>query len=199
MLTADVELAERAKSYEFEYILIVNNNASNKAKKKEKTLDHIVSIEEEKIVKEEQTINTEKENLIENEICEEEKSDKFESFKILPNNKTFQFYGVTFKVKNEEIFIKKFNPHAKVFISATNKMTEVTERNTKKIVGISDFDNIVVLAKRQKNKEVQGVKIIIVNGEIKCNEEIYEFLDEIYISTILPEELQEEAKELMIS
>ena len=72
MLTADVELAERAKSYEFEYILIVNNNTSNKAKKKEKTLDHIVSIEEEKIVKEEQTINTEKENLIENDICEEE-------------------------------------------------------------------------------------------------------------------------------
>lgn len=199
LLTADVELAERAKSYEFEYILIVNNNTSNKAKKKEKTLDHIVSIEEEKIVKEEQTINTEKENLIENDICEEEKSDKFESFKILPNNKTFQFYGVTFKVKNEEIFIKKFNPHAKVFISATNKMTEVTERKTKNIVKISDFDNIVVLAKRQKNKEVQGVKIIIVNGEIKCNEEIYEFLDEIYISTILPEELQEEAKELMIS
>ena len=117
----------------------------------------------------------------------------------MPNNKTFQFYGVTFKVKNEEIFIKKFNPHAKVFISATNKMTEVTERKTKNIVKISDFDNIVVLAKRQKNKEVQGVKIIIVNGEIKCNEEIYEFLDEIYISTILPEELQEEAKELMIS
>ena len=78
-------------------------------------------------------------------------------------------------------------------------MTEVTKRNTKKIVKISDFDNIVVLAKRQKNKEVQGVKIIIVNGEIKYNEEIYEFLDEIYISTILPEELQEEAKKLMIS
>lgn len=57
----------------------------------------------------------------------------------------------------------------------------------------------MVLAKRQKNKEVQGVKIIIVNGEIKYNEEIYEFLDEIYISTILPEELQEEAKKLMIS
>ena len=31
LLTADVELAERAKSYEFEYILIVNNNTSNKA------------------------------------------------------------------------------------------------------------------------------------------------------------------------
>ncbi len=57
----------------------------------------------------------------------------------------------------------------------------------------------MVLAKRQKNKEVQGVKIIIVNGEIKYNEEIYEFLDEIYISTILPGELQEEAKKLMIS
>ena len=199
LLTADIELAERAKSYGFEYILIVNNNTSNKAKKKEKTLDHIVSIEEEKIVKEEQTINTENENSIKNEICEEENYDENESFEVLPKNKTFQFYGATFKVKNEEIFIKKFNPHAKVFISATNKMTEVTERKTKKIVKISDFDNIVVLAKRQKNKEVQGVKIIIVNGEIKCNEEIYEFLDEIYISTILPEELQNEAKKLMIN
>ena len=199
LLTADIELAERAKSYGFEYILIVNNNTSNKAKKKEETLEHIASIEEEKIFKEEQTINTENENSIKNEICEEENYDENESFEVLPKNKTFQFYGATFKVKNEEIFIKKFNPHAKVFISATNKMTEVTERKTKKIVKISDFDNIVVLAKRQKNKEVQGVKIIIVNGEIKCNEEIYEFLDEIYISTILPEELQEEAKEFMIS
>ena len=199
LLTADIELAERAKSYGFEYILIVNNNTSNKAKKKEETLEHIASIEEEKIFKEKQTINTENENSIKNEICEEENYDENESFEVLPKNKTFQFYGATFKVKNEEIFIKKFNPHAKVFISATNKITEVTEINTKKIVKISDFDNIVVLAKRQKNKEVQGVKIIIVNGEIKCNEEIYEFLDEIYISTILPEELQNEAKKLMIN
>lgn len=199
LLTADVELAERAKSYEFEYILIVNNNTSNKAKKKEKTLDHIVSIEEEKIVEEEQTINTEKENLIENEICEEENSDKIESFKILPSNKKFQFYGVTFKVKNGEIFIKKFNPHAKVFISATNKMTEVTERKTKKIVKISDFDNIVVLAKRQKNRDVKGTKIVIVDGEIQYEEEIYTFLNEIYLSRMLPEKLQDEAKKLMIN
>ena len=194
-----MELAERAKSYEFEYILIVNNNTSNKAKKKEETLEHIVSIEEEKIVKEEQTINTENENLIKNEICEEENSDKNENFEVLPTNKTFQLYGATFQVKNEEIFIKKFNPHAKVFISATNKITEVTEINTKKIVKISEFDNIVVLVRSQKNRDVKGSKIVIVDGEIQCEEEIYTFLDEIYISTILPEELQEEAKKLMIS
>lgn len=199
LLTADVELAERAKSYEFEYILIVNNNTSNKAKKKEKTLDHIVSIEEEKIVKEEQTINTEKENLIENDICEEENYDENESFEVLPKNKTFQFYGATFKVKNEEIFIKKFNPHAKVFISATNKITEVTEINTKKIVKISEFDNIVVLARSQKNRDIKGTKIVIVDGEIQCEEEIYTFLNEIYLSKMLPEELQNEAKKLMIN
>ena len=199
LLTADIELAERAKSYGFEYILIVNNNTSNKAKKKEETLEHIVSIEEEKIVKEEQTINTENENLIKNEICEEENSDKNENFEVLPTNKTFQLYGATFQVKNEEIFIKKFNPHAKVFISATNKITEVTEINTKKIVKISEFDNIVVLVRSQKNRDVKGSKIVIVDGEIQCEEEIYTFLDEIYISTILPEELQEEAKKLMIS
>ena len=65
----------------------------------------------------------------------------------MPKNKTFQFYGATFKVKNEEIFIKKFNPHAKVFISATNKITEVTEVteiNTKKIE-ISMFLSAVFL------------------------------------------------------
>ena len=49
-------------------------------------------------------------------------------------NESSQLTKVNFKVKNEEIFIKKFNPHAKVFISATNKMTEVTERNTKKLL-----------------------------------------------------------------
>ena len=202
LLTADVELAERAKSYEFEYILIVNNNTSNKAKKKEETLEHIVSIEEEKIVKEEQTINTENENSIKNEICEEENSDENESFEVLPKNKTFQFYGATFKVKNEEIFIKKFNPHAKVFISATNKITEVTEVteiNTKKIVKISEFDNIVGLARRQKNRDVKGTKIVIVDGEIQCEEEIYTFLNEIYLSRMLPEKLQDEAKKLMIN
>ena len=202
LLTADIELAERAKSYGFEYILIVNNNTSNKAKKKEETLEHIASIEEEKIFKEEQPINTENENLIKNEICEEENSDENESFEVLPKNKTFQFYGATFKVKNEEIFIKKFNPHAKVFISATNKITEVTEVteiNTKKIVKISEFDNIVVLARRQKNREVKGTKIVIVDGEIQCEEEIYTFLNEIYLSRMLPEKLQDEAKKLMIN
>lgn len=202
LLTADIELAERAKSYGFEYILIVNNNTSNKAKKKEETLEHIASIEEEKIFKEEQPINTENENLIKNEICEEENSDENESFEVLPKNKTFQFYGATFKVKNEEIFIKKFNPHAKVFISATNKiteLTEVTEINTKKIVKISEFDNIVVLARRQKNRDVKGTKIVIVDGEIQCEEEIYTFLNEIYLSRMLPEKLQDEAKKLMIN
>lgn len=202
LLTADIELAERAKSYGFEYILIVNNNTSNKAKKKEETLEHIASIEEEKIFKEEQTINTENENSIKNEICEEENSDENESFEVLPKNKTFQFYGATFKVKNEEIFIKKFNPHAKVFISATNKITEVTEVteiNTKKIVKISEFDNIVVLARRQKNRDVKGTKIVIVDGEIQCEEEIYTFLNEIYLSRMLPEKLQDEAKKLMIN
>ena len=199
LLTADIELAERAKSYGFEYILIVNNNTSNKAKKKEETLEHIASIEEEKIFKEEQPINTENENSIKNEICEEENSDENESFEVLPKNKTFQFYGATFKVKNEEIFIKKFNPHAKVFISATNKITEVTEINTKKIVKISEFDNIVVLARRQKNRDVKGTKIVIVDGEIQCEEEIYTFLNEIYLSRMLPEKLQDEAKKLMIN
>lgn len=202
LLTADIELAERAKSYGFEYILIVNNNTSNKAKKKEETLEHIASIEEEKIFKEEQPINTENENLIKNEICEEENSDENESFEVLPKNKTFQFYGATFKVKNEEIFIKKFNPHAKVFISATNKITEVTEVteiNTKKILKISEFDNIVVLARRQKNRDVKGTKIVIVDGEIQCEEEIYTFLNEIYLSRMLPEKLQDEAKKLMIN
>ena len=199
LLTADIELAERAKSYGFEYILIVNNNTSNKAKKKEETLEHIASIEEEKIFKEEQTINTENENSIKNEICEEENYDENESFEVLPKNKTFQFYGATFKVKNEEIFIKKFNPHAKVFISATNKITEVTEINTKKIVKISEFDNIVVLARRQKNRDTKGTKIVIVDGKIQCEEEIYTFLNEIYLSKMLPEELQNEAKKLMIN
>ncbi len=199
LLTADIELAERAKSYGFEYILIVNNNTSNKAKKKEETLEHIASIEEEKIFKEEQTINTENENSIKNEICEEENYDENESFEVLPKNKRFQFYGATFKVKNEEIFIKKFNPHAKVFISATNKITEVTEINTKKIVKISEFDNIVVLARRQKNRDIKGTKIVIVDGEIQCEEEIYTFLNEIYLSKMLPEELQNEAKKLMIN
>lgn len=199
LLTADIELAERAKSYGFEYILIVNNNTSNKAKKKEETLEHIASIEEEKIFKEKQTINTENENSIKNEICEEENYDENESFEVLPKNKTFQFYGATFKVKNEEIFIKKFNPHAKVFISATNKITEVTEINTKKIVKISEFDNIVVLARSQKNRDIKGTKIVIVDGEIQCEEEIYTFLNEIYLSKMLPEELQNEAKKLMIN
>jgi hypothetical protein len=199
LLTADIELAERAKSYGFEYILIVNNNTSNKAKKKEETLEHIASIEEEKIFKEEQTINTENENSIKNEICEEENYDENESFEVLPKNKTFQFYGATFKVKNEEIFIKKFNPHAKVFISATNKITEVTEINTKKIVKISEFDNIVVLARSQKNRDIKGTKIVIVDGKIQCEEEIYTFLNEIYLSKMLPEELQNEAKKLMIN
>ena len=70
---------------------------------------------------------------------------------------------------------------------------------TKKIVKISEFDNIVVLARRQKNRDVKGTKIVIVDGEIQCEEEIYTFLNEIYLSRMLPEKLQDEAKKLMIN
>ena len=46
---------------------------------------------------------------------------------------------------------------------------------------------------------MKGTKIVIVDGEIQCEEEIYTFLNEIYLSKMLPEELQNEAKKLMIN
>lgn len=173
LLTADVELTERAKSYGFEYILIVNNT-SNEDKKKEKMLEPIVQIEE-------------------------ENSDKNESFEVLPKNKTFQFYGATFKVEKEYICIRKFNPHSKVFIAAPNEVTEITERIKKQIFKISEFDNLLVLARQNNNREIKAAKIVIVDGEIQYDEEIYTFLNDIYLSKMLPEELQNEAKKLMIN
>ena len=173
LLTADVELTERAKSYGFEYILIVNNT-SNEDKKKEKMLEPIVQIEE-------------------------ENSDKNESFEVLPKNKTIQFYGVTFKVEKEYICIRKFNPHSKVFIAAPNEVTEITERIKKQIFKISEFDNLLVLARQNNNREIKAAKIVIVDGEIQYAEEIYTFLNDIYLSKMLPEELQNEAKKLMIN
>ena len=56
-----------------------------------------------------------------------------------------------------------------------------------------------MLARRQKNRDVKGTKIVIVDGEIQCEEEIYTFLNEIYLSRMLPEKLQDEAKKLMIN
>lgn len=130
---------------------------------------------------------------------EEENSDKNESFEVLPKNKTIQLYGVTFKVEKEYICIRKFNPHSKVFIAAPNEVTEITERIKKQIFKISEFDNLLVLARQNNNREIKAAKIVIVDGEIQYDEEIYTFLNDIYLSKMLPEELQNEAKKLMIN
>ena len=68
----------------------------------------------------------------------------------------------------------------------------------KQIFEISKLDYIIVLGKQKTNREIKAIKIVIVNGEMQANEETYTFLNDIYLSKILSNELQEKAKRLMI-
>lgn len=118
---------------------------------------------------------------------------------VLLRNITFQFWGVTFKVENEDVCIRKFNTQSKVFISKANKRTELTDRITKQFFKTSDFDSLVILARRNSKKKIKATKIVIVDGEWRAYEEIYTSTNEILLSKILPSELQDEAQKLMRS
>lgn len=168
LLTADINLANRAKGYGLEYILILKHDNSK---------------------------STENLNVQEQETKNNVKKEKED----IEDNKSLHFQGVSCKVENNNIVVRKFNPHAKVFVVVSKEIEEITKRREKQIFEISKLDYIIVLGKQKTNREIKAIKIVIVNGEMQVNEEIYTFLNDIYLSKILSNELQEKAKRLMIN
>lgn len=167
LLTADINLANRAKGYGFEYILILKYDKSD--------------VTEKTTIPEQENVN----NVNKEEGIEEDKS--------------LHFQGISCKIESDNIVVRKFNLHARVFVSVSKEIKEVTEMRKKQFYKISELEHIIVLSKQKNNREVKGGKIIIVNGEMKLYEEIYAFLNDIYLSKILSNELQEKAKKLMIN
>ena len=167
LLTADINLANRAKGYGFEYILILKYDNS-------KSTENLKVQEQET----KNNVNKKKEDI--------------------EDNKSLHFQGISCKVENNNIVVRKFNPHAKVFVAVSKEIVEISQMREKQIFEISKLDYIIVLGKQKTNREIKAIKIVIVNGEMQANEETYTFLNDIYLSKILSNELQEKAKRLMI-
>lgn len=170
LLTADINLVNRAKGYDLEYILILKHDQSEYNSKSENP-------DQENLTR----IKQNKERIIKKE------------------EKVLQFQGVSYKIEDENVIVKKFNPRAKVFIVLSEKVIEVNEMIKKQIVKLSEFSYIIILAKQKTNREVKGRKIVIVNGKFQYDDEKYEFLNDIYLSKILSEDFQEKAKKLVIA
>ena len=153
LITADVNLANRADSYGFEYILIFNTQ--NKQEK-----------EKRKRVEPKSKIDKTKTNL----------------------------FGVSFKVEEDKILIRKYNPNPIIYFVKDEKIQLMEQRIE---IEISKFDYIVLLLKSKRNRVINVVRLVVVNKEINVEEEKITFLNEIY-QMKMPEEIQEMARCLLI-
>ena len=151
LITADVNLANRADSYGFEYILIFNTQ--NKQEK-----------EKRKRVEPKSKIDKTKTNL----------------------------FGVSFKVEEDKILIRKYNPNPIIYFVKDEKIQLMEQR-----IEISKFDYIVLLLKSKRNRVINVVRLVVVNKEINVEEKKITFLNEIY-QMKMPEEIQEMARCLLI-
>ena len=195
LLTADANLASRAKAYGFDYIFIKGSN-SKKSEVAEK--EETQKVEEDESEKAPQLIENlelqEEEQLIEatepmEEVLttENEKKEKPRTVKNVIN-------GIRFMITGEQITVTGFNKKARTYF-ITGKRAKLARRNETK--QIESFDFIIMLIRQKSNREVRLRKISIVNSKIEVEEEIIKFINEIY-QFDLPQEIQEEARKLLL-
>ncbi len=168
LLTADINLANRANCYGLEYILFIN-----KAKKTKK--------------------NNKKKKVVETKKSEEPKKCNVKSEKDKIKNK-INLYGVSFKLIEEQILIRKFNPNTQVYFVKQNKKQVVKKLDK---IGLNQIDYIILLMRRKKAREIRVVKLVVVNNQIRYDVEKIKFINEIY-QLAIPEEIQEEARKILI-
>lgn len=195
LLTADANLASRAKAYGFDYIFIKGSN-SKKSEVAEK--EETKKVEEDESEKAPQLIENlelqEEEQLIEatepmEEVLttENEKKEKPRTVKNVIN-------GIRFMITGEQITVTGFNKKARTYF-ITGKRAKLARRNETK--QIESFESIVMLLRQKGNRELRIRKISVVNSEFKIDEEIIKFVNEIY-KFDLPEEIQEEARKMLL-
>ena len=161
-------MANRANCYGLEYILFIN-----KAKKTKK--------------------NNKKKKVVETKKSEEPKKCNVKSEKDKIKNK-INLYGVSFKLIEEQILIRKFNPNQQVYFVKQNKKQVVKKLDK---IGLNQIDYIILLMRRKKAREIRVVKLVVVNNQIRYDVEKIKFINEIY-QLAIPEEIQEEARKILI-
>lgn len=172
LLTADANLASRAEAYGFDYIFIKGSN-SKKAEVAEK--EETQKVEEEQLMEVtepmEEVLTTEKPKTVKNIIN-----------------------GIRFMITGEQITVTGFNKKVRTYF-VTSKKAKLAKRNETK--QIESFESIVMLLRQKGNRELRIRKISVVNSEFKIDEEIIKFVNEIY-KFDLPEEIQEEARKMLL-
>lgn len=172
LLTADANLASRAEAYGFDYIFIKGSN-SKKAEVAE--TEETQKVEEEQLMEVtepmEEVLTTEKPKTVKNIIN-----------------------GIRFMITGEQVIVTGFNKKARTYF-ITGKRAKLARRNETK--QIESFESIVMLLRQKGNRELRIRKISVVNSEFKIDEEIIKFVNEIY-KFDLPEEIQEEARKMLL-
>lgn len=172
LLTADANLASRAEAYGFDYIFVKGSN-SKKAEVAEK--EETQKVEEEQLMEVtepmEEVLTTEKPKTVKNIIN-----------------------GIRFMITGEQITVTGLNKKVRTYF-VTSKKAKLAKRNETK--QIESFESIVMLLRQKGNRELRIRKISVVNSEFKIDEEIIKFVNEIY-KLDLPEEIQEEARKMLL-
>lgn len=189
LLTADANLASRAKAYGFDYIFIKGSNSKKAEVAEKEETQKVEETESEKVPQLIENIELQEEKLIEaTEPMEEVMStEKPKTVKNIIN-------GIRFMITGEQITVTGFNKKARTYF-ITGKRAKLARRNETK--QIESFDFIIMLIRQKSNREVRLRKISIVKSKIEVEEEIIKFINEIYQFN-LPQEVEEEARRLLL-
>ena len=204
LLTADYNLASRADAYGFEYIFVYKTKGEKSKKQSTEVQESDIKVQSTEV--QESNIKVQSTEVQENDIkaqsTEVQESDnKSKSAEIEGRaNKNQQtnskevIHGIKFEVKYNKITVNGFNKRAKTFFVKGTDSTLSRKKDERKIENI---DLIIMLLRQRGNREVRIIKIKIVNNQIKTDEEIIKFVNEIYQSKV-PEEIEEEARMMLV-
>ena len=216
LLTADYNLASRADAYGFEYIFVYKTKGEKSKKQSTEVQESDIKVQSTEVQEsdikvqstevQESNIKVQSTEVQENDIkaqsTEVQESDnKSKSAEIEGRaNKNQQtnskevIHGIKFEVKYNKITVNGFNKRAKTFFVKGTDSTLSRKKDERKIENI---DLIIMLLRQRGNREVRIIKIKIVNNQIKTDEEIIKFVNEIYQSKV-PEEIEEEARMMLV-
>lgn len=192
LLTAEYNLASRADAYGFEYIFVYKTKGEKSKKQSTEVQESDIKVQSTEV----------QENDIKAQSTEVQESDnKSKSAEIEGRaNKNQQtnskevIHGIKFEVKYNKITVNGCNKRAKTFFVKGTDSTLSRKKDERKIENI---DLIIMLLRQRGNREVRIIKIKIVNNQIKTDEEIIKFVNEIYQSKV-PEEIEEEARMMLV-
>ncbi len=192
LLTADYNLASRADAYGFEYIFVYKTKGEKSKKQSTEVQESDIKVQstevQENDIKAQSTEVQESDNKSKNAEIEGRAN------KNQQTNSKEVIHGIKFEVKYNKITVNGCNKRAKTFFVKGTDSTLSRKKDERKIENI---DLIIMLLRQRGNREVRIIKIKIVNNQIKTDEEIIKFVNEIYQSKV-PEEIEEEARMMLV-